>query len=401
MASSPNILLVCAEASGDLHGGHLVEAARQTVPDARWFGCGGDHLEAAGMELIHHVREMSVLGLADVIRAYPRLRRIFYDLVAAARERRPDLAVLIDSPDFNLRLAKPLRRLGIPILYYVSPQVWAWKRGRIPKIARLVDRLMCIFPFEPALYDGTGLAVDYIGHPLADEVRVDRSREATLAAYGLDPAKPTVALLPGSRRHEVAHLLPLFVETARRLQQRLPDCQYLLSRAPTIAPALVADRLAQLPDPAVLIEGRVHDAVAASDLVWVASGTASLEVALLRRPMVILYKAGWLTAAIAKRVVKIPHLGMVNILGGREVVPELLQERATPEALLAASLPLLTDPAAAVQQIAEIDQAVRGLDAGGASKRAAEIVAEMVLPPSPVSGGVRRLPCAADVFLPP
>ncbi len=394
MSSSPNILLVCAEASGDLHGGHLVEAARETVPDARWFGCGGDHLDAAGMELIHHVREMSVLGLADVIRAYPRLRRIFYDLVGAARERRPDLAVLIDSPDFNLRLAKPLRRLSIPILYYVSPQVWAWKRRRIPKVARLVDRLMCIFPFEPPLYDGTGLAVDYIGHPLADEVRVGRSREAALAAYGLDPAKPTIALLPGSRRHEVAHLLPVFVETARRLQRDLPDCQYLLSRAPTIARSLVADLLAQLPGPAALIEGRVHDGVAASDLVWVASGTASLEVALLRRPMVILYKAGWLTAAIARRVVKIPHLGMVNILGGREVVPELLQERATPEHLLAASLPLLTDPAVAARQTEEIDAVVRALDRGGASKRAAEIVAEMVMspdsPPRAPEGDERR-----------
>jgi len=378
MTANPNILLVCAEASGDLHGGHLVEAARGIVPGARWFGCGGDHLDQAGMELIHHVREMSVLGLADVIRAYPRLRRIFYDLVDAARERKPDLAVLIDSPDFNLRIAKPLRKLGIPILYYVSPQVWAWKRGRIPKIARLIDRLMCIFPFEPALYDGTGLAVDYIGHPLADEVRVTRSRQETLAGYGLDPAKPTVALLPGSRRHEVAYLLPVFVETARRLQRDLPDCQYLLSRAPTIAAALVDDVLAQLPGPAALIAGRIHDAVAASDLVWVASGTASLEVALLRRPMVILYKAGWLTAAIAKRVVKISHLGMVNILGGREVVPELIQEHVTPERLLAASLPLLTDPAAAARQIAAIDAAVSDLDRGGASQRAAEIVAEML-----------------------
>jgi len=378
MSPSPNILLVCAEASGDLHGGHLVEAARETVPEARWFGCGGDHLDAAGMELIHHVREMSVLGLADVIRAYPRLRRIFYDLVDAARERKPDLAVLIDSPDFNLRIAKPLRKLGIPILYYVSPQVWAWKRGRIPKIARLVDRLMCIFPFEPALYAGTGLAVDFIGHPLADEVRVCRTREATLADYGLDPARPTIALLPGSRRHEVAYLLPVFAETARRLQRELPDCQYLLSRAPTIAPALVDNTLAQLPGPAVLVEGRVHDAVAASDLVWVASGTASLEVALLRRPMVILYKAGWLTAAIARRVVTLSHLGMVNVLGGREVVPELLQQDATPDRLLAASLPLLTDPAAVARQIADIDAVVSDLDRGGASQHAAEIVAEML-----------------------
>jgi len=176
----------------------------------------------------------------------------------------------------------------------------------------------------------------------------------------------------------VAYLLPVFVETARRLQRELPDCQYLLSRAPTIAPALVDNTLTQLPGPAVLVEGRVHDAVAASDLVWVASGTASLEVALLRRPMVILYKAGWLTAAIAKRVVTLSHLGMVNILGGREVVPELIQERVTPDHLLAASLPVLTDPAAAARQIADIDAVVSDLDRGGASRRAAEIVAEML-----------------------
>jgi lipid-A-disaccharide synthase len=378
MPANPNILLVCAEASGDLHGGNLVEAARERLPAARWFGCGGDHLQEEGMELVHHVREMSVLGVVDVVRAYPRLRRIFYDLVDAARSRRPDLAVLIDSPDFNLRLARPLRRLGIPVLYYVSPQVWAWKKGRIWKIARLADRLMCIFPFEPALYAGTGLQVDYIGHPLADEVRVRRDRQATLMAHGLDPGRPTVALLPGSRRLEVENLLPVYLQAARRLQGQVPDCQYLLSRAQTVAAELVEGAVAELPGPATLIQGSIHDAIAASDLVWVASGTASLEVALLRRPMVILYKAAWLTAAIARRVVTIPHLGPVNILAGREVAPELLQEEATPDRLLAASLPVLRDPAVAARQIAAIDAAVSGLDQGGASKRAAEIVAEMV-----------------------
>jgi len=374
--SDPTIFLSCAEASGDLHAGNLIEASGALLPQARWVGCGGDRCSAAGMELTHHVSELSVMGATDVIRALPRIRRIFHDLVDLARRERPAAAVLVDSPDFHLRLAKPLRRLGIPVIQYVSPQLWAWRPGRIWPVARRVDRLLCILPFEPALYAGTGLRADYIGHPLADEVRVERDRATTLAAHGLDPDRPTVALLPGSRMGEVERLLPVYVEAARRLGERVAGLPLLLSRAPTIPEAAVADALA-LPRCAP-VTGRLHDAIAAADLVWVASGTASVEVALLRRPMVILYRAGALTAFIAKRVVKIPHLGMVNILGGREVVPELLQENATPERLVAESVPLLTDPAAAAAQVAAIDRAIEPLDRPGASARAAEIVAEVV-----------------------
>lgn len=328
------------------------------------------------MEAAHHVSELSVMGATDVIRALPRIRRIFNDLVELARRERPAVAVLVDSPDLHLRLAKPLRRLGIPVIQYVSPQLWAWRPGRIWTVARRVDRLLCILPFEPPLYAGTGLRADYIGHPLADEVRVERDRAATLSAHGLDPGRPTVALLPGSRAGEVAHLLPVYVEAARRLGEQVEGLQVLLSRAPTIDETAVAEALA-LPRCAP-ITGRLHDAIAAADLVWVASGTASVEVALLRRPMVILYRAGALTAFIAKRVVRIPHLGLVNILAGEGVVPELLQEQATPERLVAESLPLLTDPSAAAAQVAAIDRAIEPLDRPGASARAAEIVAEVV-----------------------
>ena len=376
--SSPNptIFLSCAEASGDLHAGNLIEASREILPSARWLGCGGDRCKAAGMEAAHHVSELSVMGATDVIRALPRIRRIFNDLVELARRERPAVAVLVDSPDLHLRLAKPLRRLGIPVIQYVSPQLWAWRPGRIWTVARRVDRLLCILPFEPPLYAGTGLRADYIGHPLADEVRVERDRAATLSAHGLDPGRPTVALLPGSRAGEVAHLLPVYVEAARRLGEQVEGLQVLLSRAPTIDETAVAEALA-LPRCAP-ITGRLHDAIAAADLVWVASGTASVEVALLRRPMVILYRAGALTAFIAKRVVRIPHLGLVNILAGEGVVPELLQEQATPERLVAESLPLLTDPSAAAAQVAAIDRAIEPLDRPGASARAAEIVAEVV-----------------------
>ena len=376
--SSPNptLFLSCAEASGDLHAGNLIEASREILPSARWVGCGGDRCVAAGMETAHHVSELSVMGATDVIRALPRIRRIFNDLVELARRERPAAAVLVDSPDLHLRLAKPLRRLGIPVIQYVSPQLWAWRPGRIWTVARRVDRLLCILPFEPPLYAGTGLRADYIGHPLADEVRVERDRAATLSAHGLDPGRPTVALLPGSRAGEVAHLLPVYVEAARRLGEEVEGLPVLLSRAPTIDETAVAEALA-LPRCAP-ITGRLHDAIAAADLVWVASGTASVEVALLRRPMVILYRAGALTAFIAKRVVRIPHLGLVNILAGEGVVPELLQEQATPERLVAESLPLLTDPSAAAAQVAAIDRAIEPLDRPGASARAAAIVAEVV-----------------------
>jgi len=376
VASDPTIFLSCAEASGDLHAGNLIEASRALLPSARWVGCGGDRCGAVGMELGHHVSELSVMGATDVLRALPRIRRIFHDLVELARRERPVVAVLVDSPDFHLRLAKPLRRLRIPVIQYVSPQLWAWRPGRIWPVARRVDRLLCILPFEPALYAGTGLRADYIGHPLADEVRVERDRVATLTAHGLDPDRPTVALLPGSRMGEVERLLPAYVEAARRLGEQVEGLQILLSRAPTIPESAVIEALA-LPR-CVPVTGRLHDAIGAADLVWVASGTASVEVALLRRPMVILYRAGALTAFIAKRVVRIPHLGLVNILAGRGVVPELLQEQATPERLVAESLPLLTDPAAAAAQVAAIDAAIEPLDRPGASRRAAEIVAEMV-----------------------
>jgi len=373
---APTIFLSCAEASGDLHAGNLIAASRDLLPSARWIGCGGDGCRAQGMELTHHVSELSVMGATDVIRALPRIRRIFKDMVALARSERPAAAVLVDSPDLHLRLAKPLRRLGIPVIQYVSPQLWAWRPGRIWTVARRVDRLMCLLPFEPALYAGTGLRADYIGHPLADEVRVERDRAATLTAHGLDPGRPTVALLPGSRMGEVERLLPVYVEAARRLGGKVEGLQVLLSRAPTIDEATVAEALAL--DRCAPITGRLHDAIAAADLVWVASGTASVEVALLRRPMVILYRAGALTAFIAKRVVRIPHLGLVNILAGKGVVPELLQEEATPTRLVAESVPLLTDPSAAAAQVAAIDRAIEPLDRPGASARAAAIVAEVV-----------------------
>ncbi|RMF83953.1 MAG: lipid-A-disaccharide synthase [Nitrospirae bacterium] len=373
--AGPTLFLSCAEASGDLHAGHLIEAAAEFLPGARWIGCGGDRCAAAGMERVHRVEELSVLGASDVIRALPRIRRIFRDLVEAARRHRPAAAVLVDSPDLHLRLARPLRRLGIPVVQYVSPQVWAWRPGRIWTVARRVDRLLCILPFEPALYAGTGLRAEYIGHPLADEVRVERDPAATLQAHGLDPGRPTVALLPGSRMGEVERLLPVYLGAARRLAAELPQLQWLVSRAPTIPESAVAEALA-LPA-AAAVEGRLHDALAASDLVWVASGTASVEAALLGRPMVILYRASWLTTWIARRVVRVPYLGLVNILAGREVAPELLQEAATPEGLAAVSRPLLTDPEAAAACAAEIRRAVEPLDRPGASRRAAEVVAEV------------------------
>ncbi len=376
VAPSPTLFLSCAEASGDLHAGNLIAASRGLLPRARWIGCGGERCRGEGMELTHHVSELSVMGATDVLRALPRIRRIFHDLVDLARRERPAAAVLVDSPDFHLRLARPLHRLGIPVIQYVSPQLWAWRPGRIWMVARRVDRLLCLLPFEPALYAGTGLRADYIGHPLADEVRVERDRATTLTAHGLDPERPTVALLPGSRMGEVERLLPVYVEAARRLGQEVEGLQLLLSRAPTIEESAVAAALS-LPR-CVPITGRLHDAIAAADLVWVASGTASVEVALLRRPMVILYRAAPLTAFIAKRVVRIPHLGLVNILAGEGVVPELLQEEATPERLVAESLPLLTDPAKAAAQVRAIDRAIEPLDRPGASARAAEIVAEVV-----------------------
>ena len=376
-AASPDVLLVAGEASGDMHGADLVAALRRRVPGVHVRGIGGAHLRASGMDTLIDAHTLSTMGLVEarerlgvIWRAYREMRRII-------REEKPRLLILIDFAEFNMALAGVAKRHGVPVLYYISPQVWAWRSGRVRKIARRVSRLAVVFPFEVPLYAGTGVRADFVGHPLLDRVRVERDRAATLAAHGLDPAKRLVALLPGSRAKEMQLLLPPMVEAAKSLQAR-GDTQCALALADTLSEADigVSMRGAALPFPVVC--GATYDLVHASDVVIVASGTATLETALLERPMVIVYRTAPLTYALARRLVSVPFIGMPNLIAGRGVVPELIQEDATADRMVAEVERFLDDPAHAAatrQALADIRPALGG---GGAAERAAAIAAEML-----------------------
>jgi lipid-A-disaccharide synthase len=368
---APRVMLVAGEASGDLHAAGLVAALRRREPGIEIWGVGGRESRASGMNTAVDIGEIATLGLVEVgekgralLRTYRMLRRELY-------ERPPQLLVLIDFPEFNLALAAVAKRRRVPVFYYVSPQVWAWRRGRVRKILRRVDRLAVLFPFEPAVY-GNDPKVEFVGHPLLDRVRPTATRERTLARHGLDPSKRLVALLPGSRRHEIERMLPEMAGAAQALAAH-HGVQCAVALAATLprglAEPIVAGRGVSLP----LIEGDTYNLVAASDLVLVASGTATLEVALLERPMVIMYRSSPITFFIAERLVGVPWLGMPNLIAGREIVPELLQRDVRADEIARVAGAILADPERARTMRADLAAVHAALGAPGAADRAADL----------------------------
>ena len=375
MTGSPRDLLVVAgEASGDLHGARLLSELRRRVPDLTAFGLGGDEMRAAGLQAVAHSSEISVVGITEVLKILPRAREVFADLLREVERRRPGLAVLIDFPDFNLRLAKELKGRGLEVVYYISPQVWAWRRGRIKTIARLVDRMLVLFPFEADFYREHGVDVVHVGHPLVDEVpALPQAWDREEPAGG--PFR--VALLPGSRRSEVEALLPTLLESVRRLAARLP-VEARIIRAPTI-PAELLDEAVELAGlPVEIVAEDRFAAIADSHLAICASGTATLEVGLLGTPMIMVYRLASWTYALARLMVRLPNVSLVNLVLGRRVVPELIQGAANPGRIAAEAERLLTD-AAERNRMREGLAEVRGrLGEGGASRRAAGEVAELL-----------------------
>lgn len=370
-ALSP-LMLVAGEASGDLHGARLLRELQALHPGIEAFGLGGDELQATGLAAVAHSAEVAVVGITEVVKELPRIRQVFAALLAEAERRRPRVAVLVDFPDFNLRLAKKLKKMGIRVVYYVSPQVWAWRKGRIKTIARSVDLMLVLFPFEAEYYRGAGVDVVHVGHPLVDEVPEIES------VWRRRPEPPfRIALLPGSRRSEIASLLPVMLAAAARLAERCP-IEVVLVRAPTIPEALIAGEVARAAVPVTLVAEERFAAIAASHAALCASGTATLEVGLLGTPLVVCYRLGAWTYRLARLLVRLPHFSLANLVLGRSAVPELLQDDANPEALAGALYRLLTDAAArgALQEaLAELRPR---LGQGGASRRAAEEVARVL-----------------------
>jgi len=372
------LLLVAGEASGDLHAADLVGALRTSLPDLEIFGLGGERLREAGMHTVADASDVATVGLTQAGGRLRTLWRAYRALARRLRDDPPDLCVLVDFPEFNLRLARRAKRAGVPVLYYIGPQVWAWRRGRVRKIARRVDRLAVVFPFEPALYAGRLPGVEFVGHPLLDRVRVTRSRVDTLRAHGLDPGRRTVLLLPGSRPSEIDYLLPRLLDAVRLLaaDRRL---QFPLALAHTLSGDDVRRRIAAAGVDVPVIEGDTYNLIGAADVALVSSGTATLECALLELPMVIVYRLGPLSYVLGRLLVRgVKFIGMPNIVAGRAVVPELLQGRATGARIAAAARAVLDDPSRHAAMVEALRDVRTRLGRGGAAGRAAAIALEML-----------------------
>jgi lipid-A-disaccharide synthase len=372
LAKPPLVLLSCGEPSGDVYAGELLERLRALRPDVESMGLGGDQMAAAGARLLAHVRDVAVVGLVEVLRHLGGLKAVFDRLLAEVDRRAPDVAVLVDYPDFNLRLARELHRRRVPVVYYVSPQVWAWRRGRIRQIRRHVTRMLVLFPFEEDVYRTAGVPVTFVGHPLVERVRPTADRARFLESVGLEPSRPVLALLPGSRPGEVAHNLPPLRGAAELLRARRPDVQCVIAAAPTL-PDSAFDGAG-----APLVRGQTHALLSAATVGVVASGTATVEAALLDLPMVVVYRLAPLTFALGRPFVRLSRFAMVNLIAGRDVVPELIQRRFTAERVAAEALALLDDPVRREAMRRDLAEVRSRLGGPGASTRAAEAVATLL-----------------------
>ena len=376
-ARNREVMLVVGEASGDVHGAQLVQALTAREPGLKAYGVAGEMLRQTRFEVLLSVAGLTGMGLVELAGNARNLWRAYWLLRRTLRERKPDLLVLIDFPEFNLRLAKFAKGLGIPVLYYVSPQIWAWRRGRVRQIARLVDQMAVVFPFEVSFYEQYGVKVRFVGHPLLNAVRVVHGREVVLPKLGLDPAKPTVALLPGSRRREVEFHLPVMLEAAARLRSER-DVQFVCVRASTVDAEDVAGMLKNSPFKMPVVETDRYDALNAADLVWTASGTATLETALLLKPMVIVYRLSRLTYLLARLLVKVDHIGMVNLIADERIVPELVQDDLKPERIIEESRILLDNQSVRVRIVEKLTKLRERLGSPGAADRVAEMALAMM-----------------------
>ncbi len=371
------ILLSCGEASGDLYAGALVRELRALAPDVDVFGLGGPRFADAGGRQIGDYREFSVNGLFEVIGKLPKLNAARTTLVASAAATPPDVFVPIDFWGFNYRLAQAMRKRGVPVVYYISPQLWASRPWRMRSMREIASRVLVIFPFEEAIYRKAGVPVEFVGHPLVELTRAATSRQQFLEARGLTADAPTVAILPGSRVNEVSRILPDLAAAAAIIRAKLPDAQFLVARAPNLPDALFEPlRRAQLPR-MLIVDGDTDTVLASSDVTLTASGTATVQAALHDTPMVIVYRVSPLTYALGRRLLTVDTFGMVNLIAGRRIVPELIQHDFTPEAVAREALSMLTDPGRAARIRDGLREVRHKLGSAGASHRAAKSILEI------------------------
>jgi lipid-A-disaccharide synthase len=376
------VLIVAGEASADLHGSNLVKAMKRLDPGIMFRGIGGHSMKTQGVEILVPCSKMAVVGLTEVL---PRLRTIagaFRTLKTILKKDRPDLLILIDYPDFNIMLSRVAKRCGVPVLYYISPQVWAWRKRRVEKLRQRVDRLAVILPFEEVFYRQKGLEAEYVGHPLLDTVPPRLEKSSALRDLGMDGASPVIGLLPGSRKEEVVNLLPAMAKAALGLAGIFPHLKCLLPRASTISEEVIASILEDNPADVKVIYGDIHRILSACDFAFVASGTATLETAIMQVPMVILYRVSPLSFWIGKKVVKVSSIGLPNLVAEKMIVPELIQDEVTPERLIQEALSLLGDGKRREHMVNELIKVREKLGSLSASQRTAQIALEMIARPN-------------------
>jgi lipid-A-disaccharide synthase len=365
------LLLVAGEASGDLHGGNLARTLRARQPTLHLLGVGGRRMREAGVELLFDIRDLAVVGAVEALHSLRTLWTVYRTLLDEV-ERAPVAAVLlIDFPGFNLKLAKAMAQRGIPVLYYIAPQVWAWHPGRVKKMRRWVRKLFVILPFEPALYREAGIDAEFVGHPLLDLVHTRGAKADACVQCGLDPAAPVVGILPGSRRSELHYLLRPMLDAAAQIRTQITTAQFILPLAETLQPADVQEALKAAALPVRLVQRQTYEVMQAADVLLVASGTATLEAALIGTPMVIVYKAHLLTYLLARLLMRVSAIGLPNVIAGRAIVPELWQSDVTAANMAAQALTLLTQPERATTMCMELATLRSQLGAPGVPERVA------------------------------
>ena len=370
------ILISAGEASGDLYAGAVTRGIKQLNPEAEVFGMGGDCLREAGGEVLFDIKDHSLMGFVEVLKKLPdvwKLRNAFIDLM---EKRKPDVLLTIDYPGFNMRLAKLAKERGINVVYFIAPQVWAWRPGRAADVAKVTDKIACIFPFECDFYKSYGANIEFIGHPLVDTVKPSLSRKEAEELAGKRTGHPLILLMPGSREMEIQRLLPVMLGAAKILKQKRPELDFAIPRAATIAKDILEDSVRQAGLNIRLIEGHNYDVMSVADLAIVTSGTVTLEAAMCGLGCEILYKSSPVSFWIAKRVVKIPNIGLPNIVAGRQIEPELLQDDCTPDKIASTALELL-EPERFAQLQRDLMEVKDKLGEPGAVKRVAELVLRM------------------------
>ncbi|MFP3870182.1 MAG: lipid-A-disaccharide synthase [Syntrophobacteria bacterium] len=375
---SKKVLITAGEASGDLHGANLVKAMRDAEPSISFRGVGSGYMREAGVQLLWDAAEMSVVGLSEVARHLGIILKVFRKVRATLRTWCPDLVILIDYPEFNLLVAAKAKKLGIPVMYYISPQIWAWRPGRIKTIRKRVDRMVVILPFEEVLYQESGVDASFVGHPLLDVVKVRDEKQLQRSHDARAGQRRLVGLLPGSRYSELRALLPLMLDAARIVAEQMPEVHFLVSCAPTVQRQQVDSYIKATDLPLTVIQRNTHDAIQMCEMVVAASGTVTLETAILGTPLVVVYKVHPLTYWFGKRLVRVKHVALVNLVAGEAVVPELLQHDATAERIAGEVLAIVNNPKRLAWMRERLSEVREKLGCPGASGRAAAIAIELM-----------------------